>query len=398
MLLILNIIRSICGYVEFKVSGGNPDKFLNLSVKEGHSLWDVRKINGDLLAKSTAEDYKKLHINARKSNARIRVMKKRGMPFVTHKYKSRMGIIVGAVLFLTVLSVLPLYLWKIDIVGCETVNPEEVKKVMCDLGVSPGTFKPSINVPILKQQIMQRMDSIAWISINLKGSEAIVEIKEKQFSPEREVQGEPSNIVALYDGKIERMETYRGTAVVADGDVVTKGQILISGIVEDLSGGAQFVDAEGKVYAETHRIISQKVNMNRVTARSVGDEIKKYRVKIFGLEIPICFGNIPGENCTCETSEKNFYIFDYKMPVSIYKDSIHMQEICEEHLSEDSAAKEADRLIDELARQEFGEDVKIKSVDRKPGVILPNGEEYYREWHYDLVENISKKEKIMLDN
>ncbi len=398
MLLILNIIRSICGYVEFKVSGGNPDKFLNISVKEGHSLWDVRKINGDLLAKSTAEDYKKLHINARKSNARISVMKKRGIPFVTHKYKSRMGIIVGAVLFLTVLSVLPLYLWKIDVVGCETVNPEEVKKVMCDLGVSPGTFKPGINVPILKQQIMQRMDSIAWISINLKGSEAIVEIKEKQFSPEREVQGEPSNIVALYDGKIERTETYRGTAVVSYGDVVTKGQILISGIVEDLSGGAQFVDAKGKVYAETHRIISQKVSMNRVTARSVGDEIKKYRVKIFGLEIPICFGNIPGENCTCETSEKNFYIFDYKMPVSIYKDSIHMQEICEEHLSEDSAAKEADRLIDEIARQEFGEDVKIKNVDRKPGVVLPNGEEYYRECHYDLVESISKKEKIMMDN
>ena len=86
------------------------------------------------------------------------------------------------------------------------------------------------------------------------------------------------------------------------------------------------------------------------------------------------------------------------MPVSIYKDSIYMQEICEEHLSEDSAAKEADKLIDEIARQEFGEDVKIKNVDRKPGVVLPNGEEYYKECQYDLVENISKKEKIMMDN
>ena len=81
MLLILNIIRSICGYIEFKVMGGNPDKFLNLSVKERCSLWDVRKINGDLFAKSTAEEYKKLHINARKANSKIRVLKKKGIPF-----------------------------------------------------------------------------------------------------------------------------------------------------------------------------------------------------------------------------------------------------------------------------------------------------------------------------
>lgn len=379
------------------MTGGNPDKFLNLSVKERCPLWDVRKINGDLFAKSTAEDYKKLHINARKSNSKIKLVKKRGIPFFTRKYKSRTGIIVGAAVFLMLLSVFPLYIWKIEVMGCETVNPEEVKKVMHDLGVSAGTFKSGINVPILKQQMMQRIDSIAWISINLNGSDAVVEIKEKQFSPEKEVQGEPSNIVALYDGKIERMETYRGTPMVSDGEVVTKGQVLISGIVEDLSGGSTFVDADGKVYAVTHRIISEKVNMNRVRAHNVGDEIKKYRVKILGLEIPVCFGKIPSENCICETTEKKFDFFGHKIPVSIYKDSIYMQEICTEKLTEDEAAEEADKLIDERAAQEFGEDAKIKNIDRRPGVISPSGEEYYRECHYDLVENIAKKEKLVFD-
>lgn len=397
VLLILNIIRSICGYAEFKVVGGNPDKFLNLSVKDGYSLWDVRKINGDLFAKSNVEDYKKLHINARKSNSRIRILKKKGLPFFKHKYRSRTGVIVGVALFLTVISVLPLYLWKIEVVGCERVNPEEVKKVMHDLGVSPGTLKSRINIPILKQQVMQRIDSVAWISINLNGSDAIVEIKEKQLKLEKEVQGEPSNIVALYDGKIERMETYRGTPMVSDGEVVTKGQILISGIVEDLSGGSEFVDAEGKVYAATHRIISEKVDMNRVRVTNVGDEIKRYRLKIFGLEIPICFGKIPDENCACETNEKNLSVFGYKLPISLYKDSIHMQEICSEKLSEDEASKEADKLIDERAVQEFGEEIKIKNIDRRPGTISQNGEQYQRECHYDLVENIAKKENLILD-
>ncbi len=397
MLLILDIVRSVRGYIEFKVMGGNPDKFLNLAVRERNPLWDVRKINGDLFAKSTAEDYKKLHISARKANSRIRILKKKGLPFFTRKYKSRMGIIVGVLVFSAVLLILPLYLWKVEVVGCETVNPEEVKKVMCDLGVSPGTFKAGINIPILKQQLMQRMDSIAWVSINLKGSDAIVEIKEKQFSPEKEVQGEPSNIVALYDGKIERLETYRGTPMVSDGEVVTKGQVLISGIVEDLSGGSRFVDAEGKVYAETHRIISQKVSMNRVRAHNVGDEIKRYRVKIFNFEIPICFRKIPDENCTCETIERNFNICGYKIPVSIYKDGIYMQEICAEKLSEEEAIKEADKLIDERALQEFAEDAKIKNTEHKSRITSSNGEEYYRECHYDLVENISRKEKIVFE-
>lgn len=399
MLLILNIIRSIYGYAEFKVTGGNPDKFLNLAVKEGHSLWDVKKINGDLFAKTTAEDYRKLHTNARKSNSKIKILKKRGLPFFTRKYKSRSGIIVGVALFLAILSVSPLYLWEVKVEGCESINPEEVKKVMHDLGVSPGTLKHSINVPILKQQVMQRIDSIAWISINLNGSEAIVEIKEKQFIPEKEIaEGEPSNVVALYDGKIERMETYRGTPMVLSGEVVTKGQVLISGIVEDLSGGARFVDADGKAYALTHRIISEKININRQKADNVGEEIKKYRLKIFGLEIPICFGKVPSDNCICETTEKNLNIFGYKPPISIYKDSIHTQEIHEEKLSEEEATKEIDKLIDERAMQEFGEDSKIKNIERRPITISPNGDEYCRECHYDLLENIAKKEKLILDN
>ncbi|MDO4200142.1 MAG: sporulation protein YqfD [Clostridia bacterium] len=394
----MNIIRSICGYVEFKVIGGNPDKFLNLSVKQGHSLWDVRKINGDLLAKSRVEDYKKLHINARKSNSRIRILKKKGLPFFRHKYRSRTGVIIGLTLFLVVLSVLPLYLWKVEVVGCEMVSPEEVKKVMHDLGVSPGTLKSHINIPILKQQIMQRMDSIAWISINLNGSDAIVEIKEKQLKLEKDAEGEPSNIVALYDGRIKRMETYRGTPMVSDGEVVTKGQVLISGIVEDLSGGAEFVDAEGKVYAETHRIITEKVDMNRVRAHNVGEEIKRYRLKILSLEIPICFEKPPDENCICETTEKNLNVFGYKLPISLYKDSIYMQEICSEKLSEDDAAKEADRIIDQRTAQEFGDEVKIKNEERRFGTISPDGEQYQRECHYDLVENIAKKEKLILDD
>ena len=398
MLLILNIIRSIFGYTEFKVMGGNPDKFLNLLVRSGYPLWDVRKINGDLFAKCMAEDYKKLRINARKSNSRIKLLKKKGLPFFTCKYKSRIGVIVGAILFLILLSVFPLYLWKVEVRGCETLNAEEVKKVMHDLGVSPGTFKYGVNIPILKQQMMQRIDAIAWISINLKGSDATVEIKEKQISPEKETHGEPSNIVALYDGKIERLETYRGTPMVSDGEVVTKGQVLISGIVEDLSGTNQFVDAEGKVYAETHRIISRKINMNRVSAHNVGEEIKRYRLKIFGLEIPICFTKIPDENCSCETTERTCKIFGHKIPISIYKDSIYMQEICEEKLSEKEAEKEADKLIEEQAAQEFAEDTKIKNIDYKPGTISPSGEEYYRECHYDLTENIAKKENIMFDN
>lgn len=399
MRLILKIIRNLFGYVSFKVVGGCPEKFLNLSIKDNFHIWNARKINGDLLASSPLKDYKKLRRYVRKSNSKMKIVKKSGVPFFIYKYRNRKGIIAGCGLFFAVLCIMPLYVWRVDVQGCNALSTEEVLKIMKDLGVSPGSFKYGINTAIVKQQAMQKIGSVAWMSINMNGSCAEVVIKEKTSKPEPPVcEDEPLNIVADFDGQIERMETYRGTPMVNSGDVVVKGQLLISGIVEKMSGGNDLVAADGKIYAKTHRILSSKLPMNFERSSDSGECVNKYRIKIFNFEIPISFKKLCDKNYRFETSNKKFRVFGFDLPIVLYKESAFEQKTENINLSEEEAKNEVMKLIEAKELEEFGEgDTQIKSRNWGQGKVISESGEYYLECQYDLLENISKKEKIILD-
>lgn len=408
MHLILELIRNLQGYVSFKVTGGCPEKFLNLSVKNKFNLWNVRKINGDLLASSKIRDYKKLRYNARKSNSKLKIINKIGLPFFIHKYRNRKGIIAGLLLFVAVMCIMPLYVWKVDVKGCNNLNNEEVESVMRDIGISSGSLKSSINIPMAKQQAMQKLDSVAWMSINLNGSRAEILIKEKTLPPEQIVpENEPSNVIAEFDGQIERMETYSGTPVVSSGNVVVKGQLLISGISEKSDGGNEFLCADGKVYARTHRILSERVKTNFESSSDSGICLNKYRLKVFNLEIPLNFKNFRNKNCygenDCEknyrfeTTDKKFKIFGAYLPIVIYKESAYEQNVENINLSEAESKNIAMQMIEKKELQEFGNEVQIKSREWGTGKMMIETGEYYQECHYDLVENIAKKEKIIVD-
>lgn len=408
MHLILELIRNLQGYVSFKVTGGCPEKFLNLSVKNKFNLWNVRKINGDLLASSKIKDYKKLRYNARKSNSKLKITNKIGLPFLIHKYRNRKGIIVGFVLFVIVMCVMPLYVWKVDVKGCSSLNPEEIESIMRDLGISSGSLKSSVNVSMVKQQAMQKLDSVAWMSINLNGSCAEVLIKEKILTPEQIIsENEPSNVIAEFDGQIERMETYSGIPVVNSGDVVVKGQLLISGVAEKFDGGNEILCADGKVYARTHRILSERVKTNFEKSSDSGNCFNKYRLKIFNLEIPLNFKNFRNKDCygenDCEknyrfeTTDKKFKMFGMYLPIVIYKESAYEQNIENIILSEAESQNMAMELIEKKEMQEFGAEAQIKNKKWGTGKMVIETGEYQQECHYDLVENIAKKEKITVD-
>ena len=123
---------------------------------------------------------------------------------------------------------------------------------------------------------MIRLKDVAWMSINVSGSCVNVSLKEKAKQPELVSKGEPCNIVAKCSGQIEKVETDSGTACVNTNDVVTEGQLLISGIVENLNSENSFVCAEGKVFAKVRKNIVQKIEINQTKAKDTGKVIKKY--------------------------------------------------------------------------------------------------------------------------
>ena len=59
--------------------------------------------------------------------------------------------------------------------------------------------------------------NIAWISVNVKGSVAYVEVREYKPGGAEESK-EPANVIAATGGKITQVSVFRGRAAVKIGD------------------------------------------------------------------------------------------------------------------------------------------------------------------------------------
>ncbi len=96
---------------------------------------------------------------------------------------------------------------------------------------------------------------IAWISVNMKGTVAYVQIRETA-SPKENTNLTPANVVADVGGQIVRVELSRGNVVTVAGKWVDKGDLLISGIYGGEQSGIRYTHAEGRVYARVVEEIS----------------------------------------------------------------------------------------------------------------------------------------------
>ncbi len=391
--LLLNFIRWLFGYIFFELKGGYPEKFINLAVKENINLWDLKKENGDLTSKVMLSDYEPLISIAKKANSSITVKEKEGLPVFTSKYKKRIGFLAGALIFIMILYFFSMYVWSVKVTGNDATPTAEIIKTMEELGVSPGSLKRRIDAPMVEHLAMIKLNNVAWMSVNINGSHVDVLIKEKVKIPEIFSEGEPCNVIASEDGQIERIETYKGTPLVKTGDVVTEGQLLISGVTEGVDAKSTFVDAEGKIFAKTRRKIKEVVKLSSLKAVDTGKIIKRYRIKTFGLEIPIGLWRKIDDNFRSEVAVNSLKIFSTELPIKIYTESWYEQECNEVTLTSGEAKAEAERKISEREATELS---GAQVLDKIASDREENGE-CIAEMEYSCIDNISKKEPISFE-
>jgi similar to stage IV sporulation protein len=150
-------------------------------------------------------------------------------------------------------------LWDIRIIGNVEVDAEKIKEDVRSCGLREGDLLLSVNTPELENLVLIESDHVAWISINIVGNVAEVEIREETEEPLEE-NIDYADLVADRDGVVELFEETRGNALVNIGDSVRKGDVLISGYYPaDETVGERYTVAKGKVLARTEREFSVSV-------------------------------------------------------------------------------------------------------------------------------------------
>ncbi len=250
-MFLLEWLRWLRGTVSFLIIGSFPERLVNLCVRNRLSVWGMTRRKDGMLAQTYAMNYRKLRPLARSAGTRIRVQERSGLPFLRHRYRHRWGLAVGAVGAVVLLWFLSTRIWVVQVRGCEEIEPREIVTQLSTLGLRPGVATRSIDSRLLQRQMMMLDDRLAWIAVNLVGSTAQIELRERVKIPQRlDPKDRAGNVVAACDGQITYLEVYEGQPVVRVGDTVSRGEVVVSGIMEDQYGNTQLRYARAVVIAQ----------------------------------------------------------------------------------------------------------------------------------------------------
>ena len=279
------LLRRMRGFVRFSLRGGCPERVVTLAARDGVLVRDLHKTADGVSAYVCAKDYRKLRRHAKSNGCRMRVEKKFGLPFLFVRGRRRSGLIAGAVAAALLLALLSRSVWVMDVRGNSAVSEGEILYVLRRQGVYPGAFKSDVDLISAEQNALLELPELSWLAVNLRGSRASVEVRERTKAPEAVPLSSPCNVVAARSGTITRISAFNGDAVVKVGDSVAAGDLLVSGLTDE----AGAVHAIAECVAEVPVKIEVFVPYVTQEREYTGESVKKTTLHLFNLNIPLSF-------------------------------------------------------------------------------------------------------------
>ncbi len=304
---LIELFRSIKGYIVFCAEGGFSERFINLCMTNRIPIFDTVCSDKIITAKIYVNCFSKLRPIARKTGVRLKIKERRGLPFFIAGYKHRWGLIFSAVFFIVFTALMNSFLWCIDASGSQIYSSEQIIQAAEFAGVKHGVFIPLFDEGAAAREIYRYFNyDLTWVTVNFKGSKCFIEVRDsdKPFKENPESK-EPCNLIADFDGVIISDETYSGIKSISKGSAVKKGDLLISGVMENMDMSATYYSAKGKFTAlhdctDTIKVAKDK-SINLYSSYKT-----YYTLHFFGINIPLGADEEKGEDTFSFKKELDF--------------------------------------------------------------------------------------------
>ena len=394
-MLLKLIINYILGYLTINVEGYFIERFINMCRNKNILLWNIKRKNSSfIICKIGIKEFKKIRDIARKTKCKITITSKKGIPFMFEKYKKRKIFLLMMCIISGLLFVLSQFVWNIEVkITGDTLNEDEIINSLNENGLYIGEKKSSIDVKEIINNVRLKREDISWIGIEIKGTNAIVEVVEAEEKPEVVDENDYCSIVSDKPGKILKVIANNGTAMVKPGDIVKEGSLLIAGWIEGKYTGTRFVRADGKIDALVWYTETGSVKLNEKKIEKTGNTEKKYALNINNFRINLYKKLSNFEKYDTIYTAKKIKIFsNFYIPVELIE--CNNFEIKEENVnySEEEAKAEAKRRAEEKLNDKVKDKENIRNVTVNYTV---EEDEVKAEVTYEVFENIGTNEKIV---
>ena len=388
------ILNYILGYVNILVEGYFVEKFINICNKQKIFLWNLKRSKTTIIYTNVSiKDFKKLKPIAQKTKCKIKIKSKKGLPFIFNKYKKRKIFVIGLAMVLITIFTLSKFIWNIEVIGNEKINADEIIQIANENNLKIGKFKNKVDTKKIINKLRLERDDIAWIGIEIKGTNAIIKIVESIPKPNIIDDEEFCNIVATKDAIIKKISAQNGTPVVEEGEIVKKGTVLIAGWLEGKYTGTRYVHATGSVQGKVWYTQKERIYFKQQKKEQTGNVENKYSLNINNFKINFNKGVSKFKNYdTIETNKKVKLFSNFYLPIELIKITNTEVNITDSTYT----LAEAKNLGIEKAKQELNN--KIENLNNILSIQINDSQtsEYIEvEVTYEMLENIGTKEKIV---
>ena len=302
------------------------------------------------------------------------IINKRGVFFKGLRVLNHKGLVFGGIISIFACVFFSNFVLKFNILSDDKEAKNQIMSVLEENNVKAGSYIPNLNLVELERELKQNVKNISWAGISVKGGVLTIDTIENIPSPNGRKIRLPCNLVAKYNGVVDKVEVYEGQLKTRVGSGVSKGDVLVSGTLEredityddgkeikDIT--TKYVRSFGHIYADFEETVV--INQPFEEQEEIIDDktIRKRYFKFFDLKVPLFF-SMPDGKFISRDEYNGFEIFDNEIPLGIEILNLNEYTYKTNKISKKEAKRIANEKLKKYEKNNF-KDYKIKDVKIK---------------------------------
>ncbi len=340
---------------------------MNMASYGNAVFWHVQTGGMGIEMKTSLGSMEEMEYYAEKTGCKVEILGYGGLPAKFRRFRKRQALLYGSLCFGGILCLLSSFVWVVDVEGNERLSKEEILAVCKEMHLYPGAWKRNVDTDDVTKTLLESFSDISWVSVGMEGTDVTIRLTETIEKKEMVEKKTPTDIVASQGGIIEQVTAERGTPLVQPGDVVEKGDVLISSDVTiGLEGEEQqtvHIAAAGTVTAKIWAELSEELPLSYQEKKFDG-RVKENHVLLFrDTEIDLIHpdGKTLWERKTI--TEKPVGLGDFHLPFSLRKERLRAYENQEKTRTEEQAKQQLENILQKKAEEYAGKNGTVENIE-----------------------------------
>lgn len=281
--------------VSLCISGAPPETILNALAGAGIRFADPVREEGRLTIRVAARRVRLIRGLCLREGYEMQVLGRGAVTAAARRLRRRLILLVGVLPLLAALWLSSLFIWQIDVEGNSTVSDGEILRRLEELGVGIGCCRLFIDQYHVSNEMLLQISELSWLSCNTFGSRLVVSVREEVPAPPVTETELATDVTAAKSGIINSMTVLSGAPIVARGDMVEQGQLLVASATPDLSGELRSEHAMAVVEAWTYYELSACTPLEALSKEYSGTVNTRRALFLFAkrINLYILSGNQP---------------------------------------------------------------------------------------------------------